>query len=253
MLLARNVLFAIAFYGNCAFWFLFAFLGYLLPRRYFLWFSRGWARTSLWLFTTLIGAKIEIRGLENIPAGGALVASKHQSSFETIALLPLLSQPTYIYKRELNYVPLFGWHLIRMGQIPVDRGGGAEAMAQLVVRVRGALAAGRQIIIFPEGTRRAIDDPPDYKLGVAQLYRTLGVPCVPIALNAGVAWPRRRFLKTPHRIILEFLEPIPSGMPAKTFFRLLQERIETETARLVDETLAERGQSRSATQSSSES
>lgn len=253
MLLLRNLVFAAAFYSNCAIWFIIALVGYLLPRRHFQLFARGWAASSIWLFSTIIGAKVEIRGRENIPAGGAIIAAKHQSSFETIALLPILSMPTYIYKRELNAIPLFGWHLIRLGQIPVDRGGGAEAMAALVARVRSALAEGRQIIIFPEGTRRAIDDPPDYKLGVAQLYRTLGVPCVPVALNAGVAWPRRRFFKTPHKVVLEFLEPIPAGMPAKTFFRLLQERVEARTAELVAEALGTPDQSRSVTQSSSES
>lgn len=253
MLLLRNIAFAAAFYANCAFWFLFACVGYVLPQRYFLWFCRGWANSSLWLFTTLIGARIEIRGREHMPEGGAIIAAKHQSSFDTIALLPLLKLPTYIYKRELNAVPLFGWHLVRSGQIAVDRGGGAEAMASLVARTRAALAAGRQIIIFPEGTRRAIGAPPDYKLGVAQLYRTLGVPCVPIALNAGVAWPRRRFLKRPYTVVMEFLEPIPAGMPAKAFFRLLQERVEAATERLVVETLAEQGQSLSDIQSSSES
>jgi 1-acyl-sn-glycerol-3-phosphate acyltransferase len=129
MLILRNILFAMAFYANCVIWFLFACLGYLLPRRLFNWFSRGWAASSMWLFTTIIGAKIEIRGLSNIPTDGAIVAAKHQSSFETIQLLTVLALPTYIYKRELGNIPLFGWHLRRLGQIPVDRDGGAEAMA----------------------------------------------------------------------------------------------------------------------------
>lgn len=253
MLILRNILFAMAFYANCVIWFLFACLGYLLPRRLFNWFSRGWAASSMWLFTTLIGAKIEIRGLSNIPTDGAIVAAKHQSSFETIQLLTVLALPTYIYKRELGNIPLFGWHLRRLGQIPVDRDGGAEAMAGLVARARAALADHRQIIIFPEGTRRPIGAEPDYKIGVAQLYRTLGVPCVPVALNAGLAWPRRRFLKHPYPVIMEFLEPIPAGMPAKTAFRLMQERIETASARLVDEALERTGQTRADIQSSSES
>jgi len=240
MLLLRNIVFAIAFYANCALWFLLACVGYLLPRRYFILFCKGWSATSMALFRTLIGARIEVRGKENIPHEGAIIACKHQSSFETIYLLTLLDRPTYIYKRELGYVPLFGWHLQRADQIAVDRGGGAEAMASLVERTRAALARGAQIIIFPEGTRRPVGAPPDYKLGVAQLYRTLGVPCVPMALNAGLAWPRRRFLKQPYPVIIEVMEPIPPGLPAKTAFRQLQEKIETATERLVAEALATR-------------
>ncbi|HRK24114.1 MAG TPA: lysophospholipid acyltransferase family protein [Beijerinckiaceae bacterium] len=253
MLLLRNSLFAVAFYANCAFWFLFACFGYVIPARHFGFFCRGWATTSIWLFRTIIGAEIEVRGQHNIPHEAALVAAKHQSSFETIFLLIVLDRPSYIYKRELGYVPLFGWHLLRAGQIPVDRDGGAEAMASLVARSRRALGEGRQIIIFPEGTRRAVDAPPDYKLGVAQLYRTLGVPCVPVALNSGLAWPRRAFMKEPYRVVVEFLEPIPAGVPAKTAFRRLQEDIETASNRLVDEALAAAGQTRAEIQSKSES
>ena len=251
MLVLRNIAFAIAFYANCVFWFVLAIIGYVLPQRFFVRFCWGWARTSMWLFTTLIGARIEIRGREHIPATGALIGAKHQSAFETFALLPCLDRPAFIYKRELNWVPLFGWHLMRLGCIAVDRGGSADVLRRLVDRAKVALAAGSQIIIFPEGTRTAVGAAPDYKIGVAQLYRTLGVPCVPVALNSGLAWPRRRFLKQPYTVVMEFLEPIPAGMPAKTFHRLMQERIEEGTARLVAEALTERGQSLSEIQSSS--
>ena len=250
MLVFRNILFAVAFYVNCVFWFLLAVVGYVLPQRFFVRFCWGWANSSMWLFRMLIGARIEIRGREHIPQTGALVAAKHQSAFETFALLPCLEYPAFIYKRELNWVPLFGWHLMRLGCIAVDRGGSAEVLKRLVERTKLALAAGRQIIIFPEGTRKAVGAPLDYKIGVAQLYRTLGVPCVPVALNSGLAWPRRRFLKQPYTVVMEFLEPIPAGMPAKAFHRLLQERIEDGTNRLVAEALDERGQSLSEIQSS---
>jgi len=253
MLVLRNVLFAVLFYANAAAWFLVACVGFLMPREKFWMFSHGWAASSMWLFRTIIGAPVEMRGLERVPAGGVIIAAKHQSTFETIQLLTQFDRPTYIYKRELNAIPLFGWHLKRLGQIPVDRGGGAEAMSQLAARVRAALAEGRQIIIFPEGTRRAIGAEPDYKLGVAQLYRLLGVPCVPVALNTGLAWPRRRFLKQPYRVVMDFLEPIPAGLPAKTAFRQMQDMIETGSDRLIDEALVERGQTRADIQSSRES
>ena len=241
MLLLRNILFAVLFYANCALWFLFACLGYILPKRAFMFFCRGWANTSNWLFSTIIGARIELRGVENIPQGGAIIAAKHQSSWETFALLPLVAAPTYIYKRELGYIPFFGWHLMRSGQIPVDRAGTPDVFARLTERAKKALAENRQIIIFPEGTRRAVGAKPDYKIGVAQLYKSFGAPCVPVALNSGLAWPRRRFLKHPYTIVLEFLPAIPPGLPPRTFFRQLQEPIETATDRLVAESLAEQG------------
>lgn len=253
MLILRNIVFAIAFYGNCVFWFLIAFAGYIMPKRHFMLFCKGWATTSMWLLTTIIGARVEVRGQHNIPSEGAIVAAKHQSAWETMALLPWLEHPTFIFKKELAYVPFFGWHLIRAGQIPVERSGNAEVIARLTARAKTALGEGRQIIIFPEGTRRPVGAPPDYKIGVAQLYRSFGAPVVPVALNAGLAWPRRKFLKRPYTIIMEFLEPIPAGMPPRTFFRQLQEKIETATDRLVAEALAEKGQSLSDIQSSSES
>jgi len=253
MLLLRNIVFSVLFYANCAFWFLLAMIGYVLPQRYFMVFCRGWATSSMWLFSTVIGARLEVRGKENIPTGGAIIAAKHQSSWDTFALLPMVAWPTYIYKRELGYIPFFGWHLMRAGQIPVDRVGTPDVLARLTARAKKALAENRQIIIFPEGTRRAIGAPPDYKIGVAQLYKSFGAPCVPVALNAGLAWPRRRFMKFPYTIIIEFLPPIPPGLPPRAFFRQMQQVIEEATDRLVDESLAEKGQSRADIQSSRES
>lgn len=235
MLMIRNIAFAVAFYGNNALWFLLAFVAYPLPTRVFMRICKWWALSSDWLFRTLIGVSVEVRGRQNIPLGGAVVAAKHQSAWETIALLPLVEKPTFIFKRELSYIPFLGWHLWRAGQIPVERGGRADVLSRLVARARGAIERGQQVIIFPEGTRRAVGAPPDYKLGIAQLYRSLNAPVVPVALNAGLAWPRRSFLKYPYPVIVEFLEPIPPGMPPRAFFRLLQERIETATAQLVEE------------------
>ncbi len=139
------------------------------------------------------------------------------------------------------------------GQIPVDRAGTPDVLNRLTLRAKKALAENRQIIIFPEGTRKAIGAKPDYKIGVAQLYKSFEAPCVPVALNAGLAWPRRRFLKHPYTVILEFLPAIPPGLPPRAFFRQLQETIETATSRLVAESLAEKGQSLADIQSSSES
>ena len=173
-----------------------------------------------------------MRGREKIPHGALLVASKHQSAWDTFALLPLFSYPTYVLKRELTWIPFFGWCLMKTGMIPLDRGAGKEAMASLIARMRAALAHGRQVIVFPEGTRRPPDAAPDYKLGIVQLYSNCGVPCLPVALNSGMFWPRRNFLRYPGTIMVEFLPPIPAGLPRAAFFRRLQEDIETATKRL---------------------
>ncbi len=238
MIHIRSILFNLVFYANCAFWFLLAFVGYLVPKRYFVYFNKGWGFTSVWLFEKIIGSKLIIRGLENIPPGGFLVASKHQSAWETMGLLLYFTTPTFIFKHELTRVPLFGQHLLRGGNIPIERGGKAAAAARMMATARSAVEEGRQIIIFPEGTRRDIGAEPDYKIGVARLYKSLNAPVLPVALNTGLAWPRRRFTKYPYPVIVEFLEPIPAGMKPTEFFALLQERIETATARLIEEAKA---------------
>jgi 1-acyl-sn-glycerol-3-phosphate acyltransferase len=250
MLIVRNILFATAFYLNNVFWFLFVFVGYPLPRRGFVALCRGWGRTNIWLFETIIGARTDVRGLENVPKSGCIIASKHQSAWETLALMLYCDDPTFILKKELLYVPLFGWHLMRAGQIPVERSGRPQTIPRLNDKVGEALAAGRQIIIFPEGTRRPVGAPPAYKKGIAQMYQTFDCPVVPVALNTGLAWPRRRFLKYPIPVLVEFLEPIPPGLPVRDFQDLLQDRIETATDRLIAEALAETGQTLSDIQSS---
>lgn len=250
MLILRNILFAAAFYLNNLFWFLFVFVGYLLPRRQFIDLCRGWGRSNLWLFETIIGAKAEVRGASRVPKSGCIIASKHQSAWETIALMLYCDDPTFILKKELLYVPLFGWHLMRAGQIPVERAGRPQTIPRLNEKVRKALAEGRQIIIFPEGTRRPVGAPPAYKKGITQMYQTFDCPVVPVALNTGLAWPRRRFLKFPMPLMMEFLEPIPPGLPVQEFQATLEHRIETATNRLVAEALAVSDQSLSDIQSS---
>jgi 1-acyl-sn-glycerol-3-phosphate acyltransferase len=253
MILFRSILFAIAFYVNCILWFILAIVTFVLPTDWYFKVVKGWANSCLWLHRLTTGSTLEIRGLRNIPAGGFIVASKHQSVWETLALVGFFERPTFILKRELMWVPLFGWHLWRAGQIPIDRARGGEVMAKLTGRVRQAIAEGRQVLIFPEGTRRAVGAPPAYKYGCAKLYAETGSICLPIAHNAGVAWPRRRFLKFPVPIAIEFLEPIPPGLPMEQFHATMQERIETATNRLVAEAQAHMDHNRSAIQASVES
>jgi 1-acyl-sn-glycerol-3-phosphate acyltransferase len=241
MLFLRSLLANTVFYVNLALWLVFAALpALLLPRRYMLLVGQSWARSAMFLMRVTAGLRFEVKGLENLPKGGLLVAAKHQSFWETFALLMLLPDPVVILKRELTRIPFFGWCLIKLQMIPVDRGGKARALNQVARRARVEVTEGqRQLLIFPEGTRRAPGAPPDYKFGVAHLYNTLDVPCVPVALNSGLFWPRRRFLRPPGTIRLEFLPAIAPGLGRAEFQALLQEQIETASDRLLEQGRAE--------------
>lgn len=192
-----------------------------------------WARSELFLLRVLVGQRIEVQGRENIPEGAALVASKHQSAWETMAFLPILPRGTVILKKELLAIPLYGWYARHFGMIAVDRAAGPAALKQLAVDAQAVLDRGAQIVIFPEGTRRLVGAPPDYKPGAVFLYEKLKVPMVPAALNSGLLWPRRRFVRYPGTITVSFLPPIPPGLPRAEATRRLEEAIEAETARLV--------------------
>src|SRR5690606_30644167 len=155
----------------------------------------------------ICGVKVEFRHLDRIPKGALLVASKHQSLWETFALLIVLDDPVYILKRELMWIPMFGWFAAKARMVSVDRGKGARALPAMMRRAKEDLARGRQIIIFPEGTRRPAGAEPRYKYGVAHLYEAFGVPCLPLALNSGVFWPRRSLLRYPGTVVVEALPP----------------------------------------------
>lgn len=204
------------------------------------WVIRGWARTGIFLLRVLAGTKLEFRGLEHMPRAGAIVAAKHQSMFETFALFPRLPNPTYVMKRELARIPLWGWYATRAGMITVEREQGTAALRKLAGDVSTAVAAGRQVIIFPEGTRRPPGAEPDYKGGIAHLYRMTGAPVVPAALNSGFFWPRRRMLRYPGTIVIEFLPPIPPGLTSRAFLERLESEVETASNRLAAEAAAAR-------------
>jgi 1-acyl-sn-glycerol-3-phosphate acyltransferase len=201
-------------------------------------YAQAWGRVTLFLLRLLAGIRVEVRGRENIPAGAALIAAKHQSAFETFALLPILADPTMVMKAELRRVPLFGAYSIAAGMILVDREKGGAALRDMVQRGREEAAKGRQIVIFPEGTRRPPGAPPAYQPGVALLYRGLDLPAVPVALNSGLYWPRRSFFKYPGTIVVEFLPPIESGLSSKEFLARVEAAIEGGSDRLLAEAAA---------------
>ena len=239
MLLARSILYNALFYLNLAVLLVVAFVTLVLPRRAVIGMAKLWGRISVWLLRAVCNTHVEFRGLEKLPGGPLIVAAKHQSTWETFALLSLFDDPTFIVKRELMWIPIFGWCMWKGRMIPVDRGAGSQALIDMTRRARDEIQTGRQLFIFPEGTRRAPGAEPRYKFGVAHLYAEAGVPCVPVALNSGLFWPRRKFLRYPGTIVVEFLDPIPPRLGKDEFFERLQRDIETATARLIEEGRAE--------------
>jgi 1-acyl-sn-glycerol-3-phosphate acyltransferase len=199
--------------------------------------ARRWARWSIALLDHICGVKVEFRGMENLPAGPAIVAAKHQSTLDVLALLLAVTRFTFIYKRELDFLPLFGAYLRSCGQISIDRSKRAGVLLQIVTAAKEKFAENRRLIIFPEGTRRPVGAPPLYKAGVARIVEATGAPCVPVALNSGLFWPRRRFIRRPGKMVVEFLPPIPPGLDKDNLMRVLQKQIETATDRLVAEAL----------------
>lgn len=198
-------------------------------------YARLWSRTALFLLRVLAGIRIEVRGRTNIPHGAALIAAKHQSALETFALFPILPAPALVMKSELRRIPLFGRFTEIAGMIEVDRAKGSTALRDMVHRCRQEAAKGRQIVIFPEGTRRPPGAEPAYQPGIALLYRGLGLPTVPVALNSGLYWPRRSFLKYPGTIVIEFLPPIEPGLDSRSFLARLEGVIEAASDRLLAE------------------
>jgi 1-acyl-sn-glycerol-3-phosphate acyltransferase len=233
--LLRSIAFNILFYLNLLLHFIAAAPALVLPRRVLVEVVRFWARSNIWLLRAVCGVKAEFRGTEKIPKGPLLVASKHQSLWETFALMLLFSDPAYILKRELIFIPFFGWYAAKAGMIPVNRGRRSKALSDMTAAARAELARNRQIVIFPEGTRRAPGAEPNYKYGIVHLYAETGVACLPLALNSGLFWPRRSFRRYPGTIVVEALDPVPPGLDKKAFAERLQDVIETATARLVAE------------------
>jgi 1-acyl-sn-glycerol-3-phosphate acyltransferase len=235
LIIARSVAFNLFFYLNLVVEMLAVLPTLVLPRGAIQAVVRFWARTNHWLLRRICGIECEFRGLEKIPPGSLLVAAKHQSLWETFALFGLFADPAFILKRELMWIPFFGWYARKAGMIPVDRGKRSQALSDLALRARHELAHGRQIVIFPEGTRRAPGAEPRYKFGIAHLYGETGVACLPIALNSGLFWPRRSFRRYPGVITVEVLDPIAPGLSKDEFARTLEHAIETATERLIVE------------------
>jgi 1-acyl-sn-glycerol-3-phosphate acyltransferase len=238
----RSLVYNVLFYVLLVLWMLIAIPTFVLPRRVFMRVAQAWARSSIWLMGAICNIKVDYRGLEKIPDGPLIVASKHQSMWETFALLQLFDAPLFIYKRELGWIPFFGWYLMKSRMIGVDRDGGMRSLMEMARRAPKEIRSGRQLIIFPEGTRTPVDAAPNYMTGVGQIYASAGVPCIPVALNSGLFWPRRTFMRYPGTLVVEFLDPLPPGLPRKDFIARIRTSIEDATKRLVDTARAEQAQ-----------
>lgn len=231
--LLRSLAFALLFYVSTA---VFVVGGSFLlfgPRRYAMAGLKAHALVSLWLLRTITGTRMEVRGREKLPHPPYLVASKHQSAWDTFALIPIFTDPALVMKWELTLIPFYGWFSRKFEHVLVKRERGPAALRRLVRDAQDRAKARREVLIFPEGTRRAPGAEPDYKPGAVALYEGLGLPCVPIALNSGLYWPRRQLIRYPGTIIVEILDPLPPGLPRAEFKAELQRRIETTSKRLI--------------------
>lgn len=240
MLLLRAILF------NLLSWLIFASLGLLylplllIPGRkgeqVMMAAGTAWSRLMLRLAAVVVGLDYEVRGRTNIPQTPALFAIKHQSAWDTLAVASLLDSPVVVLKRELFWIPFYGWYARRAGMIAINRSAGAGALRGMLRAARAAIAKGRPIVIFPQGTRTMPaslgGEPKPYQPGVAALYGDLSVPVIPVALNSGLFWSRRAFCKHPGRIVVEFLPPIPPGLSKRDFLAQLGTAIESATDRL---------------------
>jgi len=199
---------------------------FLLPRLRAWGVARFWIKTSLWLAKIIVGIDYRIEGKEYIPQGACIIAAKHQSAWETMALLLHFADPVLILKRELMFIPLFGWYMAKVGVIAINRGSPIKAMKAVIKGAKEKANQGRQILIFPEGTRRIPGAGPDYKPGIAAIYGELDIPVVIVAHNAGLYWPRDNFRRYKGMIKVQILPPLMPGLNRKDFVRRLIEQTE---------------------------
>jgi 1-acyl-sn-glycerol-3-phosphate acyltransferase len=231
----RSILYGLWYYGVTATLAILFIPLLALPRSALRGGLHVWAKMLVWGMRVIGGVRLEVRGLEHLPQGvPVLLAAKHQSMFDIVPAFAYMPDALFVMKRELMRIPVFGWHNLKNGTIVVDRKGHAQAMRKLIADARERFKEPRQLLIFPEGTRRPVAAEPDYKPGVAGLYRDLDVPCVPVATNTGAHISSSGVARSPGLVVYEVLEPIPAGLKRADFMRLLQERIETASNALLE-------------------
>jgi 1-acyl-sn-glycerol-3-phosphate acyltransferase len=232
MTLLRSLVFAAWFYLTMAVYGFF-FMPLVLTNDRYVWVGmRAWSKAILFGLRWICGVRVKFEGLEHAPQGPALLASKHQATLDTLLPVLFVKEPVFVVKRELLDAPVFGFYMKR-GMIPVDRDAHAKALKDMLRAARAAIAKGRQIVIYPEGTRQELGAAPDYKPGVAAMYRDLGLPVTPIALNTGASWPANGILRKAGTVTIKVLPPIPAGLSREDFMRRLEETIENESQALL--------------------
>lgn len=231
----RSLLFNIAFFATTAVFATGALPLLAAPPRAMRALARAWARVVIAELRLICGVRVELRGAENLPHGAAVIAAKHQSAFDTLVWLTLLDEPAYVLKKELLSIPLYGWHVRRAGNIPVDRAGGGPALRGMLRAAQATLEAGRPVVIFPEGTRTAPGQRVPYLPGVVAIAGASPAPVIPVATDSGRVWGRRSFLKRPGVIRISVLPPLPPGLPRAKLLAALQDAIETESDKLLAE------------------
>jgi 1-acyl-sn-glycerol-3-phosphate acyltransferase len=233
LLLLRSLAFVVLFYLWSVFWVLLISPLLLGPRIWMVRSWRVWAHGIMALLRVVCDIRVEVRGREHIPQGRALIAPKHQCMLDVFAQFAWLPDSCFVTKKELMWIPFFGWYAYKARMIVVDRSAQAVALRKMVVDAKDRFADERQLVIFPEGTRGEPGVPGDYKPGIAALYRELDVAVCPMATNAGVHWPAHGFLRHRGTIVYEYLPPIPPGLKRAEFMRILQDRIETASTALL--------------------
>ncbi|MEM7068433.1 MAG: lysophospholipid acyltransferase family protein [Pseudomonadota bacterium] len=237
MMLLRSILFILFFYAATLVQMIFWTPVFFFLKREDGWkVVKIWGWLNLWVHHLLLGTRFDFRGLEHIPADkGAIIAAKHQSTWETYAMLLFINDPSYILKRELIFIPLFGWFAAKMRMIPVNRGKRSEALRAMNREAQRQYNNGRHIIIYPEGTRKMAHAEPAYKYGITHMYESINANVIPMALNSGLFWPRNSKRLYKGTIVLEFLPPIKSGLDPKDFTHKMIDAIEGKTAELLKE------------------
>src|ERR1700678_2731253 len=232
MLFLRSLIFNVFLYVFTALSSIVAIVIAMLRPRKSAAFARWWSRAWLKVYEIVCGVSYQVKGREHLPEGGCVIAMKHQSTWDTFAMFAIFPEPVFVFKSELARIPFFGWTLLRMGCIPIKRGTGKLALDSMIQGTVAACSRGQQVVVFPEGTRGVVGQPATYKSGVSHLYQAMGGVVVPVALNSGLFWPRRGFLRRPGIITLEILPPIPPGLDRKDMQQRLVDDIETASQRL---------------------
>jgi 1-acyl-sn-glycerol-3-phosphate acyltransferase len=247
MMQLRSLLFVAYLYGTMALMGSVFVIGLVLPRRFIMWGIKTYAGALRWGMRVIAGMETEIRGLEHLPDGPFLYVGKHQCMFDIFVPFVVTPDPAIVMKRELLWYPFLGWYALKSDMIPIDRAGTTRTLRRMVSAAKDRAAIGRQIVIFPEGTRKTPGDAPQYHAaGVVALYKALDVPIVPVATNAGLCWPAHGTLRRPGRIVYEILPPIPAGLDRKEMMKRLESEMETAVDALLKEGLAVQGRTQAA-------